>query len=84
MKAPDIPSNEAARQKMLNSLDVLDSQAEERFDSLTRMAKRLLDVPIALVSLVDENRQWYKSCVGISATETSREITFCGHAILDD
>jgi diguanylate cyclase (GGDEF)-like protein len=48
------------------------------------MAKRLLGVPIALVSLVDENRQWFKSCVGLGASETSRDISFCGHAILGD
>lgn len=84
MKEPDIPCNEKHRLDMLKSLAVLDSQPEERFDRLTRMAKRMFDVPIALVSLVDENRQWFKSCVGLSASETSREISFCGHAILDD
>lgn len=61
---------------------MLDTQAEERFDRLTRMAKRLFDVPIALVSLVNENRQWFKSCIGLNEKETSREISFCGHAIL--
>ena len=55
---------------------------EERFDRLTRMCKRLFGVPIALVSLVDENRQWFKSCVGLSVSETPRDISFCGHAIL--
>jgi diguanylate cyclase (GGDEF)-like protein len=57
---------------------------EERFDRITRMAKRMFDVPIALVSLIDENRQWFKSCVGLTARETPREISFCGHAILGD
>ncbi|MDH4361489.1 MAG: sensor domain-containing diguanylate cyclase, partial [Nitrospirota bacterium] len=55
---------------------------EERFDRLTRMSKRMFGVPIALVSLVDENRQWFKSCEGLSVRETPRDISFCGHAIL--
>jgi diguanylate cyclase (GGDEF)-like protein len=63
---------------------VLDTSPEERFDRLTRLAKRLFGVPIALVSLVDANRQWFKSCVGLEATQTSRDISFCGHAILGD
>jgi diguanylate cyclase (GGDEF)-like protein len=82
MIKPDIPQNEKNRLETLKSLDILDSQAEERFDRLTRMAKRMFGVPIALVSLVDKNRQWFKSCIGLSASETSREISFCGHAIL--
>jgi diguanylate cyclase (GGDEF)-like protein len=84
MKKPDLPENEASRLKTLKSLDVLDTDPEERFDRLTRMCKRLFGVPIALVSLVDENRQWFKSCVGLNVNETSRDISFCGHAILDD
>lgn len=82
MKTPDTPENEESRLACLRSLNILDTASEERFDRLTRLAKRLFDVPIALVSLVDENRQWFKSCMGLSATETSREISFCGHAIL--
>lgn len=79
---PDIPQQEETRLKTLRSLNVLDSQPEERFDRLTRMAKRIFGVPIALVSLVDENRQWFKSCVGLHVSETPRDISFCGHAIL--
>jgi len=82
LKNPDIPKDEKSRLETLRSLNILDTPAEERFDRLTRMAKRQLGVPIALVSLVDENRQWFKSCVGLSTSETSREISFCGHAIL--
>ena len=70
--------------RQLRALNVLDSQPEERFDRLTRLAKRLFGVPIALVSLVDENRQWFKSCQGLDASETTRDISFCGHAILED
>lgn len=84
MKKPDLPYNESKRIETLKSLDVLDTKAEERFDRVTRMAKRMFDVPIALISLIDENRQWFKSCVGLTVRETSREISFCGHAILGD
>ncbi len=84
MQQPAIPGNEQARLQTLQSLDVLDTLPEERFDRLTRLAKRMFGVPIALVSLVDENRQWFKSCVGLGATETSRDVSFCGHAILGD
>ena len=82
MKAPDIPQAEQARLNTLRSLNVLDTPSEERFDRLTRLAKRMFNVPIALVSLVDENRQWFKSCVGLDVSETPRDISFCGHAIL--
>ncbi len=84
MRAPSRPINEAQRLDTLRSLHVLDTAPEERFDRLTRLAKRLFGVPIALVSLVDANRQWFKSCVGLDATETPRDISFCGHAILED
>jgi diguanylate cyclase (GGDEF)-like protein len=68
----------------LHSLRILDTQPEERFDRITRMAQRMFDVEICLVSLVDANRQWFKSKQGLEACETSRDISFCGHAILDD
>ncbi|MDO9215984.1 MAG: sensor domain-containing diguanylate cyclase [Lacisediminimonas sp.] len=84
MIAPQTPPNEAARLQSLHAMGILDTEAEERFDRLTRIANRLFDVPIALVSLVDENRQWFKSCVGLDVPETTRDISFCGHAILRD
>jgi diguanylate cyclase (GGDEF)-like protein len=84
MQQPAQPSNEAARIALLRSLDILDTPPDERFDRLTRLAKRLFDVPIATVSLVDSDRQWFKSCIGLSVTETPRDISFCGHTILDD
>ena len=84
MKTPDIPQDESCRLESLRSLDILDTSPEERFDRLTRMAKKLFNVPIALVSLIDENRQWFKSCVGLNVSETSRDVSFCGHAILGD
>ena len=84
MKTPDTPHDEQARLETLRSLGILETAPEERFDRLTRTAKRLFGVPIALVSLIDENRQWFKSCIGLSVSETSRDISFCGHAILGD
>lgn len=84
MQIPAFPSNEAERARALQRLNILDTQAEERFDRLTRIAMRMFDVPIALVSLVDSNRQWFKSCLGLPVTETPRDISFCGHAILGD
>jgi diguanylate cyclase (GGDEF)-like protein len=84
MIAPDTPPDETQRLRTLHSLRILDTGPEERFDRITRLARRLFDVPIALVSLVDEQRQWFKSRQGLDATETPREISFCGHAILGD
>lgn len=84
MKKPATPINEADRLKTLHSLEILDTSAEERFDRLTRLAQRMFDVPIALVSLVDQDRQWFKSAMGLNASETHRDISFCGHAILGD
>ena len=84
MQEPTIPSNENKRLDSLNSLNVLDTPAEERFDRLTRLAKKMFNVPIALVSIVDENRQWFKSCFGLPVLETPRNISFCGHTILGD
>jgi GAF domain-containing protein len=84
MRVSEIPPTEVTRLQTLESLDILDTPQEGRFDRLTRMAKRLFNVPIALVSLVDENRQWFKSCVGLPVSETPREISFCGHAILGE
>jgi GAF domain-containing protein len=84
MKAPEYPKNEDIRLAALRSLDILDTEPEERFDRLTRIAKRLFKVPIALVSFVDINRQWFKSCQGLEVKEMPRDISFCGHAILGD
>lgn len=84
MLAPIKPANEATRIQALHGLNILDSAPEERFDRLTRLAKRLFNVPIALVTLVDSDRQWFKSCVGLGVSETPRNVSFCGHAILQD
>ena len=84
MLEPPIPSNESQRLASLAALGVLYTPAEERYDRITRLASRVLDVPMALVSLVDERVQWFKSAQGLEATETPREVSFCGHAILGD
>ena len=84
MKPPEIPENDDQRLDTLHSLNILDTPAEERFDRLTRLAKRLFDVPISLITLVDRERQWFKSNQGLDITETSRDISFCGHTILGD
>lgn len=84
MRKPDIPADEEIRLQTLRALNLLDTAPEERFDRLARMARRLFGVPIALLSLVDENRQWFKSNVGLGVAETSRDISFCGHAILGE
>lgn len=68
----------------LRDTGLLDSPDEERFDRLTRLARQALGVPIALVSLVDTDRQWFKSRQGVATSETGRDISFCGHAILGD
>lgn len=84
MKPAPIPENENERIKSLRDLNILDTPPEERFDRLTKFAAQIFDVPIALVSLVDSNRQWFKSRQGLDATETPRDISFCGHAIMED
>lgn len=84
MIKPELPANEAERLHALRTLQILDTSHEERFDRVTRMAKRMFGVEISLVSLVDDDRQWFKSKQGLDATETPRDISFCGHAINQD
>lgn len=84
MIKPPIPIDELLRLETLRRLNILDTEPEERFDRVTRLAKRIFGTSISLVSLVDAERQWFKSRQGLEATETPRDISFCGHAILDD
>lgn len=76
-----LPSTEKKRLKVLWQYDVLDTVPEEIFDDLTELAARICEAPIALISLVDENRQWFKSRIGLTTSETSRDLSFCAHAI---
>ncbi len=84
MIKPVIPENEAERLHALKTLRILDTSQEECFDRVTRVAKRMFGVSISLVSLIDKDRQWFKSNQGLDASETPREISFCGHAINHD
>ncbi len=81
MEAPTIPANEEARLRALDRYQVLDTPREKAFDDLTWLARKIADTPIALVSLIDRERQWFKSKQGLGACETHRNISFCGHAI---
>ncbi|HZK91970.1 MAG TPA: MBL fold metallo-hydrolase [Stellaceae bacterium] len=80
---PPVPKDEARRLAALHHLSILDTAPEERFDKLTRIATSAFDVPVALVSLIDENRQWFKSACGAEVSETPRDMSFCAHAILE-
>ncbi|WP_334056808.1 ATP-binding protein [Alteromonas sp. S005] len=84
MEAAALPKNEDERLAELLSYDVLDTEAEQLFDDLTTLASQICETPIALISLIDPDRQWFKSRVGLDAEETSREIAFCSHAILQE
>ena len=84
MLVAPLPPDEHARLQALYALELLDTPAEERFDSVARLAAEIFQVPMAFVSLIDRERQWMKSRVGLTVCETSREISFCSHAILGE
>ncbi|WP_018151252.1 sensor domain-containing diguanylate cyclase [Leeia oryzae] len=77
-----IPVNEPERIASLRRMLMLSTPDEEAFDRVTRTAQRMFNVPVVLISLIDENRQWFKSCIGLPVRETGRDVSFCGHAIL--
>ena len=82
MLAAPIPANDKERLAALRALLILDTPPEERYDAIVRFAAEQFDMPIALVTLVDQSRQWFKARVGLEACETGREVSFCGHAIV--
>lgn len=77
-----IPENEAERLNTLRGYEILDTHPEDRFDDLTRLAALICSTPISLISLVDEDRQWFKSKTGVEVCQTPREDAFCAHAIM--
>ena len=79
----EIPVHENERLAVLQDYDVLDSASEVAFDDVTRLAAQICQAPVALISLIDQDRQWFKSALGLSASQTSRDVAFCAHAILD-
>lgn len=84
MQTSPIPANESARIAALHALNILDTPTEERFDRLTRLARRAFNVPVSTVTMIDTDRQWFKSCGGLSVRQTPRDVSFCSHAILYD
>jgi len=82
MQAPPLPSNESERIADLRALHILDTPPERRFDGLVALATRVFGVPMAYVAMVDSDRQWLKAKCGIRTTETTRDVSFCGHTIL--
>jgi len=84
MKSAPYPENEAERQASPKSLNILETAMEERFERVTRLASRLLDVPISAITLIDGERQWFKSIQGLNSSETPRSAAFCAHAILEE
>lgn len=84
MITPPIPEDEQERLAALRALDILDTPTEERFDRITRVISDIYQVPIAYVAMVDANRQWFKSSCGLKMKETGRDVSFCGHTILQE
>lgn len=83
MKTASVHPKEQERLQVLRDKKILDSDPDPRFDTITKRAVEGLGVPISTITLVDENREWYKSCIGLESQEGPREISFCGHALLE-
>lgn len=83
MEVPQYPKNERERVRALRNYDILDSGQEADFDQIVELASFIAGTPISTITLIDEHRQWFKSRMGLEDHETPREVSFCGHAILD-
>lgn len=81
---PKIPLNEARRLRILEEYQILDTEQEDEYDDITKLASEICESPMSTISLIDANRQWFKSAHGISDKETSRALSFCAHAINDE
>ncbi|MEK1906470.1 MAG: sensor domain-containing diguanylate cyclase [Pseudomonas sp.] len=81
MLTPPVPADETSRQAALDELDLLDTPAEHYLDTLVRLTRELFQVETVLISLIDRDRQWFKARIGLEAIETSRDVSFCGHAV---
>ncbi len=84
MTAPPLPANESARLSALESYDILDTEREQAYDDFTTLAAAICGTPIAVISLIDKDRQWFKSQVGLDSRETPRDLAFCAHAIVSN
>jgi len=84
MEEAPIPKDEKERLDAVHRMAILDTQPEERFDRLTREAVNRLKVPISTVTIIDSNREWFKSCIGLSDKEGDRAVSFCGHVLLSE
>ncbi len=82
MQVAPIPKDEAERLEAVHKMAILDTKPEERFDRLTREAVEKLKVPISTITILDADREWFKSCQGLDEKEGKRETSFCGHALL--
>lgn len=83
MKTPEIPFNESLRLKALREYSILDTLPEKEYDDITQLASQICGTSISTISLIDEKRQWFKSKVGLRVDETSKDVSFCGHAIME-
>lgn len=84
MPACPLPANESLRQRTLDEMDLLDTPAEHYLDTLVRLTQDLAQVDTVLISLIDQQRQWFKARIGLDANETDRDVSFCGYAILGE
>src|SRR3989344_1608507 len=82
MQSAPIPKDEKERLKKLFEMSILDTEPEERFDVITRDVIRVFNVPISTITIIDEKREWYKSCQGLEVKEAPRAVSFCAHAML--